>query len=382
MTNSLRRLGIDSESGHPMLTWSPDEDSNAAFSGRQDRGMPRGLPRGVSPDPAAGPLRTALQAPRGTGGPVWSAREASQKVSAKPNPTPPSATPLPRPALFAITDPAGNWPVKDDLTSMEFPLFALSKSPTMEVRSYSRDGKSLTVIPSNIGAPTIFDKDLLIFIISQIARAINEGRPVSRRVRFDVYPFLVATRRSTGGAAYERVVDMLRRLRGSTIETNVKTTEDECIHGFGFIEDYRVVQRTRNDKGALELEVTASEWLYRAAMEFDVLTISPDYFSLAALERRVYELARKHCGDKPWWTVSLPVLQDKTGSTHTARRFRFDVKALVGANNIPDYRLGLDDSVDPSQLVVLTRDNSRLMVHASKANKVDWVAQFLRQSAP
>jgi plasmid replication initiation protein len=277
---------------------------------------------------------------------------------------------------------AGNWPVKDDLTSMEFPLFTLSKNPSMELRSYRRGNNSLKVIPSNIGAPTIFDKDLLIFIISQIARAINEGKPASRRVQFDVYPFLVATRRSTGGAAYERVIDMLRRLRGSTIETNVKTTEEECIHGFGFIEGYRVVQRTRNDKGALQLEVTVSEWLYRAALDFDVLTISPDYFSLAALERRVYELARKHCGDQPWWTVSLPLLQDKTGSTNSARRFHFDVKNLVEANSLPEYRLGLDDSVKPSQLVVLTRDNNRLMAHATKANKVDWVAQFLRPTSP
>ena len=81
---------------------------------------------------------------------------------------------------------------------------------------------------------------------------------------------------------------------------------------------------------------------------------------------------------QPWWTVSLPLLQDKTGSMSEPRYFRFEVKALVEANNLPEYRLALDQSVKPNQLIVLTRDTRRLMAHAAKSNKVDWVAQFLQ----
>ena len=55
--------------------------------------------------------------------------------------------------------------------------------------------------------------------------------------------------------------------------------------------------------------------LGKGAMDFDILTLHPDYFSLGqALERRLYELARKHCGDKAWWEISLPLLLEKTGN--------------------------------------------------------------------
>lgn len=46
------------------------------------------------------------------------------------------------------------WPVKDDLASMEFPLFSLSKRPDTKVREYISPSthKRVKVIPSVLGA--------------------------------------------------------------------------------------------------------------------------------------------------------------------------------------------------------------------------------------
>lgn len=286
-----------------------------------------------------------------------------------------------QPDLFVVLETIHDWPVKDDVSSMEYPIFSLSKNHDTRIRSYSRGGKSVRVIPSAYGAATVFDKDILIYCISQLVKAADAGAKVSRRVRVDVYPFLVGTRRSTGGAAYERVVDMCRRLKGTTIETNVKTNEQEQVEGFGLIEDYRITSHTKNQKGALELELTISDWLYRAAMEYDILTLHPDYFSLGqALERRLYELARKHVGDKAWWTIGLPLLHEKTGSAQTARRFKQDIKEIIGRNQLPDYRIALDESVKPNQVVFLTRDNRKLITEANRADKLSWVAHFLQKN--
>ena len=47
------------------------------------------------------------------------------------------------------------------------------------------------------------------------------------------------------------------------------------------------------------LEVTLCEWLFRAIESAEVLPISRDYFRLRRpLDRRLYELARKHCGQQ------------------------------------------------------------------------------------
>lgn len=286
-----------------------------------------------------------------------------------------------QPDLFVVLDAARNWPIKDDVSSMEYPIFSLSKNHDKRIRAYSRGGRSIRIIPSVYGAATVFDKDILIYCISQIVRGNDAGVKVSRRVRVDVYRFLSGTRRSTGGAAYERVVDICRRLKGTTIETNIKTNEKEQLEGFGLIEDYRVTSWTKNGKGVLELELTISDWLYRAALDFDILTLHPGYFDLGqALERRLYELARKHCGEKAWWEISLPLLVEKTGSTQNLRRFKQGIKKIVEHNQLPDYRIFLDESMRPNKLVVMTRDSRKLFSEATKANKLIWVGQFLQKN--
>jgi plasmid replication initiation protein len=337
--------------------------------------------RFTGPSSTAPMQRSNLDMPNSSTQPSQQATDATELrklLDADPLPKGDEAAPV-QDDLFTVMNGDHNWPVKDDLSSMEHPIFSLSKKPSTEIRSYSRAGNTLKVIPSGVGAPTIFDKDLMIYLVSQITKAANDGRHVSRRIHINVTHFLKGTRRSTGGESYARVVDMCRRLRGTTIETNIRTTEEERTKGFGLIENYEIKTQTKNGKGALELEVTISEWLYRAAIEYKVLTLNPGYFSLSqALERRLYELARKHCGDQPWWIIGLDHLQTKTGSEQSPRRFRQEIKTIVEANGLPDYRLGLDESVKPAQLVVMTANNAKLVFAANAKNKLGWIAQFLQ----
>jgi plasmid replication initiation protein len=90
----------------------------------------------------------------------------------------------------------------------------------------------------------------------------------------------------------------------------------------------------------MQVSVTLSDWLYRAVLSKAVLTLSRDYFGLRKpLERRLYELARKHCGRQPDWRVSIPVLWKKSGSASPVRVFRRMVRDMVAADALPDYRL-------------------------------------------
>jgi len=51
---------------------------------------------------------------------------------------------------------------KDDLASMEHPLFSLATKPDMRHLEYRSGDNVLKIMPSGIGLPTIFDKDILI----------------------------------------------------------------------------------------------------------------------------------------------------------------------------------------------------------------------------
>ena len=71
-----------------------------------------------------------------------------------------------------------------------------------------------------------------------------------------------------------------------------------------------------------------------------MLTLHRDYFRLRKpLERRVYELARKHCGRQPEWRVSIGLLARKSGSASPLRVFRRMIRDMIAADPLPDYSL-------------------------------------------
>ena len=235
---------------------------------------------------------------------------------------------------------------KDDMASMEHPLFAL-KAGDKRIRNYERNGNTVTVLPGATGRATIHDKDLWIYCISQVVEAKNRDRGTSRTIRFVMHDFLTVTNRPTSGIGYQRAADMLRRLSGTRIETNIKTNGRRERRGFGLVDSWRVVEKSPNDSRMVAVEVTLPEWLFRSVEAMQVLTLSRDYFRLRkALDRRIYELARKHCGNQPHWRVKLATLLEKSGSTASLREFRRGIKVLAESGALPGYLLAYDADRD------------------------------------
>lgn len=229
---------------------------------------------------------------------------------------------------------------KDDIASMEHPLFAL-KAGDKRVREYRRGDASVTIKPGADGCATIDDKDVWIYCISQLIEAQNRGRAISRTARFTAHDFLVTTERDTSGRAYERMASALERLAGTRIETNIETASIRERSGFGLVDSWRVVEEKNGRMVAVE--VTLPDWLYRSIEAKAVLTLSPDYFRIRKpLHRRVYELARKHCGAQKKWQCTIETLREKSGSTSSKKEFNRLLKGLVEASDLPDYTVSLD----------------------------------------
>ena len=230
---------------------------------------------------------------------------------------------------------------KHDLASMEHPLFSLSTRPDRRILSYAHNGSEITITPSVKGRATIFDADILIFCISQLMAALNAGRATSRALTLTAHDLLLATGRETSGDSYRRLRDAFERLAGTRITTNIATgpKDDpiEVMSGFGLIESWEIVRRTRKGR-MVSVSVTLSEWLYRAVLSKSVLTLSREYFSLRKpMERRLYELARKHCGRQAEWRVSVETLCKKSGSSSPRRVFRAMLREIIKADTLPDY---------------------------------------------
>lgn len=240
---------------------------------------------------------------------------------------------------------------KGDMASMAHPIFSLSTKPDYQVRRYQDEsGKNyVEVRPSSDGLATIHDRDILIYCISQVIAAINGGREVHKVVRLKAYDLLKATNRVTDGRGYKGLRAALVRLQGTQIETNISTGGTEQLDIFSVINRARILRETRDGR-MQEIEIELSDWVFNAIRAQEVLTLHRNYFRLRKpLERRLYELGRKHCGRQKQWRISLSALQRKCGSSSTPREFRRLVGTIVeqdqSHDHMPDYALRLDGDV-------------------------------------
>lgn len=259
-------------------------------------------------------------------------------------------------SLFPLRHPQGDFfvldisdvMIKDDTASMQHPFFSLSTKPDMRHLCYENGEEFLKIIPSGLGLPTIFDKDILIFCISQLMHRKNRGETIGKKLRFSARELSIATNRHVGGNHYSRLETAFQRLRGTTFTTNIKTGNKIETRIFGLLDEGGFV-RTADEKFRLDYcEVVLSDWLMRAIEAVEVVTISPEYFRLRRpLERRIYELARKFCGSQSQWKINLAKLQIKTGSNAPLKKFRHNLRQIITENNTPFYRIELeaDDTV-------------------------------------
>jgi plasmid replication initiation protein len=255
---------------------------------------------------------------------------------------------------FFICDVLGAIP-KDDMATMEHPVFTLATRPDRRILRYAHGAASIEITPSVKGLATIHDKDVLIFCISQLMAAVNEGRPTSPVLHLKAHDLLVATNRETSGDGYRRLREALERLAGTRIVTNIATGGIESTRGFGLIDAWEILRRTRGGR-MIHVTVTLSDWMYRSVISKSVLTLHRDYFRLRKpLERRVYEIARKHCGRQAEWRIGLETLLKKSGSTSPRRVFRKMMRDLAEEDLLPDYSLVLAEGD-----VLVVRARSRM----------------------
>ena len=229
-------------------------------------------------------------------------------------------------------------PLKSDKHTMEFPMFSLAKKRDTEERKYryemgNGEFVEVRITPSTRGLATQDDKDFLIVAISQYMRRLNRNQGVARKIRIRPKDMLVATNRYTGGRDYKLMQEALERMEGTRVRTNISAGGVRQREGFGIIDGWKIVERPSD--GRLDyIELTFSEWTERAMAGKEVLTLNPDYFRLpSGLMKRLYEIARKHCGHQPHWACGLEKLHFKCGSQAILKRFRQSVRELFPEKN-------------------------------------------------
>jgi len=266
---------------------------------------------------------------------------------------------------------------KDDTASMEHPMFSLATKPDMRHLLYKNGENSLEIIPSSLGLPSIKDKDILIFCISQLMHRKNRGEEIGKRVRFSARELMMATNRNTDGREYKRVEKAFQRLQGTQFKTSIRTGSKKEVRIFSLIDEGGYVMREEGEWRLDYCEVVLSDWFMRAIEANEVVSISEDYFRLRRpLERRIYEIARKHCGSQKRWHIKLANLQDKTGSNAPLKKFRLNIRQIIEGDHLPFYTLELT----ADDLVIFRPRQNRVTV-AADIVLPEWAEEKAREIA-
>ena len=267
---------------------------------------------------------------------------------------------------------------KSDMGSMEHPIFSLSKKPDFTTRQYEHKDTSTEVQPSTKGIANIWDKDVLIYCCSQLREGINRGIKPSPIIQIRAHDLLVATNKKViGGGDYKQLLSSLERLAGTRIKTNIKTGDSADKYNFGLVVQYRVLEEKIAGKDQMtSIAIEIPNWLYRAVVSGEVLTLDRDYFRLrGGVERRLYELARKHCGNQSKWVIGLPLLHKKSGSQSPLKAFKHKLMMLIKTDHLPGYSMTY--RIDKDQITFYNRKGNK----AAKAHFDDKMKELFAPSS-
>jgi len=247
-------------------------------------------------------------------------------------------------------------PIRDQRDTMERPFFSLVKRPRMTPIEYSVGGATVRVASGEHGIATIYDADILIWAATQITEALDRGAEASRTVRFHPHELLKGIRRQLGGDQYHKLLDAIRRLHTTTVETNIRPPGRTKRASFHWIEKWTAEESS--DGKPFGMTITLAEWLYEGIVEEGgILSIHEDYFLLTGgIERWLYRVARKHDEKQEGgWQFTMRQLWQKSGSSARPADFAIDVRKIAAANDLPEYTLGISRNAKGEEIVSMVR---------------------------
>ncbi|TWB82876.1 plasmid replication initiation protein [Nitrospirillum amazonense] len=237
--------------------------------------------------------------------------------------------------------------VKNDRLVMVFNFFALSKETVTELPVYDDGTVRIEVTGTKHGVANIWDKEVLIYLVSLIQDKLNRGEPVSPRLTFTGHDFFRVVGIHATNTAYQRLEDALKRLQSTQVLTNLETGGEGETGAFSWVLDYRINYRRDKDGGKTmkSLTVQLCDWLYRAVVkDRKILTYHPDYFKLSPTEKRLYEIARAHCGNQGAFKMNIEKLRLRVGAESDLKVFKARLVALAKKRQaLPEYGLTVVD---------------------------------------
>jgi len=219
--------------------------------------------------------------------------------------------------------------------------FSLSKRRRIEPieHRFGDDWIKITGDPK-YGIATIFDNDLILFVITQWLRTLNDGGTIERSFYFTGYElFTFLGKDRFGGTGYKDLWRAMERLHHTFVETNIRMGNSARHHSFNWLSEIKQIKDGDIHRG---YTITLPDWIYDSVQNKKlILTLDEEYFDIrGGLERWLYLFARKSAG---WqvggWAESVYSIYRKSGSKGTFSEFKRSINKLVKRGDFLGYTI-------------------------------------------
>jgi predicted GIY-YIG superfamily endonuclease len=234
---------------------------------------------------------------------------------------------------------------EDGSQQIEIPVFVLEERNFSVFAWTSKDGnQSVEVRPGPKGRATIHDKDVLLYLLTQLINWKRSGRPESESRSFviDVHNYLMSTKKMAGPGAHAKLITALNRLRDTTIVRKIKTGRTTSQLEFGIIESWGVTDSDISQV-PITIEIVISEWVFQTFRQGKWFEIPYAYFQARSpAVRRMHELAGPHFSKTGSWTISLDELSKMVNPNGERLIWDFPWFSFYGAQVIQGFRVNFD----------------------------------------
>lgn len=240
-------------------------------------------------------------------------------------------------------------PLRMLMVLMERPFFALGKRRLEPLEYMSPDGTiQVHVQPGPDGMATIYDADLLMFLIRELSEA-PAASDVAVVLKGAAY--LRAVGAKSGGDQYALLAKAIRRLSTTRVTTNAGPDgKPGPTRSFCWFEE---VTRQGDD-----WHIIMPAWFKEGIRSKFVLDVCPEYFDLkGGFDRFLYMTSRKHVGRElgKVFRIKLSTLWRKSGSGGKVAKFRHEIKSIATKNQLPEYWLELKAEPRQDGLLLICR---------------------------
>ena len=252
---------------------------------------------------------------------------------------------------------------RDFCEMMEIPFVALSKNRTSPL-IYKDPERGIEVkVTRHTGhfLASIYDWDIVVLVASKMQQILNNGTDIPPRTMIiPRHELLKGLDKHDGKKEEKDLKASLARLKMTGIETTIRNKDYRYEGGFGFLDSWGYTKR----KDIKEIHITLSQWLYDGiCSKGALLKVSSEYFNITSgIKRFLYRTARKHVGvSTKTWEFSIEKLYAKSGSEQELKKFKYDLKAVILLNDLPDYEMTWVDRNKHSFVAFKKRKNTQIL---------------------